>query len=134
MDAGLEITGEEPFNYFMTLFYPADNLLVLDYNRVIKSMNDMTPEQFRTALEEDFEVRPLADGETSRVERRHTYSLYLENKWYKMAIKEEKIDHSTPTTRLDSQIVTDRILNRILGIEDIKRDPRIDFVGGIRGH
>lgn len=118
----------------MTLFYPADNLLVLDYNRVIKSLNDMTAEEFRAALEEDFEVRPMADGESSRVESRHHYSLYLENKWYKMAIKEDKVDHSTPVTRLDSQIVTEKILNRILNIEDIKRDPRIDFVGGIRGH
>lgn len=134
IDAGEQVTGEEPFNFFMTLFYPADNLLVLDYNRVIKSLNDMTHQEFLTALEENFNVRPLADGEDSKVKKRHSYSLYLNNKWYCMEIKEDKIDHSTPVTRLDSQIITNLVLNGILGIEDIKRDPRIDFVGGIRGH
>ena len=65
LDAGLEVTGEEPFNYFMTLFYPADNLLILDYNRVLKSLNDMSTDDFLSALEENFTIRPLADGETS---------------------------------------------------------------------
>ena len=134
LEAGQEVTGEEPFNFFMTLFYPADNLLVLDYNRVIKSLNDMSADQFLAALSESFDLSPLAEGETSRVQQRHSYSLFLENKWYRMAIKEEKIDNSTPVTRLDSQIITNIVLNGILGIEDIKRDPRIDFVGGIRGH
>jgi uncharacterized protein (DUF1015 family) len=134
LEAGQPVTGEEPFNFFMTLFYPADNLLVLDYNRVIKSLNDLSASEFLAALDENFTVSPLADGETSKVERRHTYSLYLDNKWYKMAIKEDKIDHSTPVTHLDSQIITSMVLSGILGIEDIKRDPRVDFVGGIRGH
>lgn len=134
MEAGESVTGEEPFNFFMTLFYPADNLLIMDYNRVIKSLNDLSVEQFMDALKEDFDVRPLADGETSKVESRHNYSLLIENKWYKMALKPEKIDFSTPCTQLDSQILTDKIFAPLLGIEDIKRDPRIDFVGGIRGH
>ena len=132
--AGQEITGEEPFNYFMTLYYPADNLYIMDYNRVIKSLNDLTEEQFMAALEENFEIRPLADGESTTVESRHKYSLHIGGRWYKMAIRQEKLDFSTPVTQLDSQIITDKILTPILGIEDIKRDPRIDFVGGIRGH
>ena len=67
IEAGQEVTGEEPFNFFMTLFYPADNLMCLDYNRVLKSLNEMAPEEFMAALEENFTLRPLADGETSRV-------------------------------------------------------------------
>ena len=67
LEAGQEVTGEEPFNFFMTLFYPADNLMILDYNRVLKSLNEMAPEEFMAALEENFTLRPLADGETSRV-------------------------------------------------------------------
>lgn len=67
LEAGQEVTGEEPFNFFMTLFYPADNLLVLDYNRVIKSLNDMSADQFLAALSESFDLSPLAEGETSRV-------------------------------------------------------------------
>ncbi len=70
-DAGQEVTGEEPFNFFMTLFYPSDNLMILDYNRVIKSLNDMNTEQFKAALEENFTVRPLADGETTKVTKKH---------------------------------------------------------------
>lgn len=118
----------------MTLLYPADNLLILDYNRVLKSLNEMTPDEFLTALSENFDVRPLSDGETSKVEKRHQFSLYLNNTWHKMEIKEDRIDHTSPVTRLDSQIITELVLKGILGIEDIKRDPRIDFVGGIRGH
>jgi len=134
LDAGLEVTGEEPFNYFMTLFYPADNLLILDYNRVLKSLNDMSTDDFLAALEENFTVRPLADGESSKVPARHNYSLFINGKWHVMAIKPERIDYSTPVTQLDSQIINELVLKNILGIEDIKRDNRVDFVGGIRGH
>ena len=71
----------------MTLFYPADNLLILDYNRVLKSLNDMSTEEFMGALEENFTIRPLADGEDSKVKARHSYSLYIDGKWYVMSIK-----------------------------------------------
>ena len=134
LDAGQEVTGDEPFNFFMTLFYPADNLLILDYNRVLKSLNDMSTDDFLAALEENFTIRPLADGETSKVSARHNYSLYINSKWHVMAIKPEKIDFSTPVSQLDSQIINEHVLKQILGIEDIKRDNRVDFVGGIRGH
>jgi uncharacterized protein (DUF1015 family) len=102
IEAGLEVTGEEPFNFFMTLFYPADNLMILDYNRVLKSLNEMAPEEFMAALEENFTLRPLADGETSRVTAKHHYSLYINGRWHAMAIKPEKINFSTPVTQLDS--------------------------------
>ena len=134
LEAGQEVTGDEPFNFFMTLFYPADNLLILDYNRVLKSLNDMSTDDFLAALEENFTIRPLADGETSKVLARHSYSLYINSKWHIMAIKPEKIDFSTPVSQLDSQIINEHVLKQILGIEDIKRDNRVDFVGGIRGH
>ena len=134
IDAGIEVTGEEPFNYFMTLFYPADNLMILDYNRVLKSLNDMSTEEFKGALEENFIIRPLADGETSKVQSKHSYSLFIDNKWHVMSIKPDKIDYATPVTQLDSQIINKHVLEEILGITDIKRDNRVDFVGGIRGH
>ena len=134
IEAGQEVTGEEPFNYFMTLFYPADNLMILDYNRVIKTFNDMTNEEFKSALEVNFTIRPLADGETSKVTKKHEFSLFLDNKWYVMAIKPENIDYATPVSQLDAQIINELVLNNILGIEDVKRDSRVDFVGGIRGH
>ena len=82
----------------MTLFYPADNLMILDYNRVLKSLNDMSTEEFKGALEENFIIRPLADGETSKVQSKHSYSLYIDNKWHVMSIKPDKIDYATPVT------------------------------------
>ena len=118
----------------MTLFYPADNLMILDYNRVIKSLNDMSSAEFMEALSENFDVRPLADGELTKVPKKHQYSLFIDSKWHVMNIKPEKIDYSTPVTQLDSQIINEHVLKNILGIEDIKRDNRVDFVGGIRGH
>lgn len=87
IEAGVEVTGEEPFNFFMTLFYPADNLLILDYNRVLKSLNDMSEDDFMSALEENFELRPLADGESTKVAKRHQYNLYIKNKWFVMTVK-----------------------------------------------
>jgi len=134
IDEGREVTGEEPFNYFMTLFYPADNLMILDYNRVLKSLNDMSTESFMDALEENFIIRALEEGESSKVKAKHTYSLYINNKWHAMSTKPVKLDFSTPVTQLDSQIINEHVLNQILGITDIKRDNRVDFVGGIRGH
>ena len=98
IEAGIEVTGEEPFNFFMTLFYPADNLMILDYNRVLKSLNDMSVQEFMAALEGNFNIRPLADGETTKVKAKHTYSLYMNNRWYVMSVKPEKIDYSTPVT------------------------------------
>ena len=127
-------TGEEPFNFFMTLLYPADNLLILDYNRVIKSLNDLSPEAFLEALGDNFTVTQLEEGQSSKVPQRHSYSLFLGGKWYRMVVKEDKVDQSTPVTRLDSSIITEFVLKAILNIQDIKNDPRIDFVGGIRGH
>jgi len=82
----------------MTLFYPADNLMILDYNRVIKTFNDMSNEEFKNALEENFTISPLADGQTSKVNKKHEFSLFLDNKWYVMAIKPEKIDYATPVS------------------------------------
>ena len=116
LDAGEEVTGEEPFNFFMTLFYPADNLLILDYNRVLKSLNEMSTADFMSALEEDFLIRPLADGETSVVPKKHHYTMYIDNKWHMMQIKPEKVDYGTPVTQLDSQIINELILRKILDI------------------
>lgn len=102
LEAGITVTGEEPFNYFMTLFYPADNLMILDYNRVLKSLNNMSTEEFMARLSDTFTLTPLAEGESSRTKSRHTYSLYINDQWFRMAIKPEKVDWSTPVTQLDA--------------------------------
>ena len=132
--AGLKVTGEEPFNYFMTLLYPADNLYVLDYNRVLKSLGNNTVDQFMAGLKKNFTIKPLPKGADTTVKARHQFSLLLEKKWYTMTLKPSKLNTSSPITQLDSQILTDLIFTPLVGITDIKKDPRIDFVGGIRGH
>ena len=131
---GKQVTGEEPFNYFMTLLYPADNLLILDYNRVLKTIGDLTSAQFLEGLHENYDLEMIPQGGQTKPVERHTFSLLIENQWWKMTLKPEKLDESTPVSRLDSQILNDTIFGPMLGITDLKNDSRIDFVGGIRGH
>lgn len=134
IEQGVEVTGEESFNYFMTLFYPADNLLILDYNRVLKTLNDLTEDQFLEGLKDNYLIEPLAEGASTMPAEKHSFCLLINNKWHSMVLKPEKLDNSTPVTSLDSQILNDTVFGPILGITDLKNDNRIDFVGGIRGH
>lgn len=118
----------------MTLLYPADNLYIMDYNRVFKSINGMQPEEFMTAISEaGFNIEELPAGGNRKPTATHCFTLFIDNKWYTMNLKPEKLDKSTPVSCLDSQILTDNILGPILGITDVKNDARLDFVGGIRG-
>lgn len=134
IDAGDNVTGEEPFNFFMALHYPADNLMILDYNRVLKSLNGLSSSDFIAKMSEHFTINQLAEGTDTKPGATHKFSLYIDNKWHSMVLKEESLDKSTPITQLDSQILTDLVFGPILGITDLKKDNRIDFVGGIRGH
>ena len=118
----------------MTLFYPADNLKILDYNRMLKTLGDLTTAQFIDKLSENFTVAELPAGATSIPAGIHKFTLFLDGKWHSMDLKEGSLDTSTPTSQIDSQILTDLIFAPILGITDLKNDNRIDFVGGIRGH
>lgn len=134
MKSGELVTGEEPFNFFMTLFYPSDSLFVLDYNRVLKTLNGLSSEEFMTKLSVHFELSPLPENASTKPAGLHHFTLLLDGKWHSMALKESSLDKSTPISQLDSQILTDLIFGPILGITDLKNDNRIDFVGGIRGH
>lgn len=119
----------------MSLLYPADNLLVMDYNRVLKTLNGMSEDEFMSGITENFELRLLEEGETSQVPCQHSFSLYIGGKWYRMVLKPEKLEGADdPVSILDSEILTRKLLDPILGIKDLKKDERIDFVGGIRGH
>ena len=129
---GNEYTGEEPFNFFMTLFYPADNLLIMDYNRVLKEL-PCPEEEFVAKLSEHFDISPLTTSDTKPAGI-HKFTLLIGGKWHHMDLKAGSLDESTPTSKLDSQILNDLIFNPICGIVDLKKDSRIDFVGGIRGH
>lgn len=133
-ESGQELTGEEPFMYFMAIHYPESNLKIMDYNRVLKTLGDFTSEQFLEKVSESYDISPLEEGPADpKPQSKGQCSLYLGHKWYSLRVKEEKIDKSNFVKQLDSQLLTDLVLSPILGIHDLRSDERIDFVGGIRG-
>ena len=132
-------TGGEEYNYFMAVCFPESQLKILDYNRVVKDLNGLDEEGLLKVLEEDFEValeskprcgrpaKPYAPAEL------HTFSMYLGNKWYSLKAKPGRYDDTDPIGVLDVTILSNLVLDKILGIKDLRTDKRIDFVGGIRG-
>jgi uncharacterized protein (DUF1015 family) len=126
------VTGDEAFNFFMALHYPADNLVIMDYNRVLKELNGMNNDQFLERLGEHFDITPIEEVD-KKPKAIHTLSLFINQTWFNLALKPASLDTSSPVTVIDSHMLTELVLKPILGIEDIKKDPRIDFVGGIRG-
>ncbi|MCM1349289.1 MAG: DUF1015 domain-containing protein [Firmicutes bacterium] len=125
-------TGNEEYNYFLAVCFPASHLKIIDYNRVVRDLNGLTPQQFLEALNADFEVREMGT-DTYRPSGLHNFSLYLGGKWYSLTAREGRYDDSDPIGCLDVTISSDLILRNILGITDLRSDKRIDFVGGIRG-
>ena len=125
-------TGEEEYNFYMAVCFPADQLTILDYNRVVKDLNGMTPEQFLEALHKNFEVVDKGTEEY-KAQELHEFSLYLEGHWYSLKAKPGTYDPSDPIGVLDVDISSRLILDELLGIQDLRSDKRIDFVGGLRG-
>ena len=125
-------TGTEEYNYLMAVCFPASQLTILDYNRVVKDLNGHSPAEFLTLLEKDFLVSPLGT-EPYRPARLHEFSLYLKGEWYSLMLKPGLVDETDPIESLDVSISSKRILDEILGIKDLRSDKRIDFVGGLRG-
>ena len=125
-------TGTEEYNYLMAVCFPASQLTILDYNRVVKDLNGHSPAEFLTLLEKDFVVSPQGT-ESYRPARLHEFSLYLKGEWYSLMLKPGLVDETDPIESLDVSISSKRILDEILGIKDLRSDKRIDFVGGLRG-
>lgn len=125
-------TGNEEYNYFMAVCFQASQLTILDYNRVVKDLNGLTPEQFINALSKDFIIEKKG-SETYKPLCIHNFSLYLDGCWYSLTAKEGTYNDSDPIGVLDVDISTRLILNEILNIQDLRSDKRIDFVGGLRG-
>lgn len=126
-------TGDEEYNYFMAVCFPETQLKIIDYNRVVKDLNGLTPEQFLSALEEDFTVTPYEGEGECHPSHLHNFSMYLGSKWYSMETKPGRYDDNDPIGVLDVTILSNLVLDKILGIKDLRTDKRIDFVGGIRG-
>ena len=124
--------GDEEYNYFMAVCFPANQLTIIDYNRVVKDLNGLTEEQFLKKLEEHFVVENKGKNEY-RPNKLHNFSLYLGGNWYSLTAKPGTYDDNDPIDQLDVTISSDLILRDILGITDLRSDKRIDFVGGIRG-
>lgn len=125
-------TGEEEYNYFMAVAFPASHLKIIDYNRVVKDLNGLNEEEFLDKLKENFNVEEK--GETVyKPTALHNFSLYLKGKWYSLTAKEGTYDDNDPIGVLDVTVSSNLILRDILGITDLRLDKRIDFVGGIRG-
>lgn len=125
-------TGREEYNYFMAVCFQASQLTILDYNRVVKDLNGLTSEQFIEALKQDFIIEDKG-GRIYKPSHIHNFSLYLDGCWYSLTAKEGTYNDSDPIGVLDVDISTRLILNKILNIQDLRSDKRIDFVGGLRG-
>ena len=125
-------TGNEEYNYFMAVCFQASQLTILDYNRVVKDLNGLTPEQFINALSKNFIIEKKG-SETYKPLCIHNFSLYLDGCWYSLTAKEDTYNDSDPIGVLDVDISTRLILNEILNIQDLRSNKRIDFVGGLRG-
>lgn len=124
--------GDEEYNYFLAVAFPASHLKIIDYNRVVRDLNGLTAEQFLAALEKDFTVQPKG-SEIHTPQALHNFALYLPGQWYSLTPREGRCDDSDPIGVLDVTISSNLILRDILGIHDLRSDKRIDFVGGIRG-
>jgi len=131
-DKNHEHNGEEDYNFFLAVIFPDNQLKIIDYNRVIRDLNGMTPEQLIMKLEDSFEVKEKGT-KIYKPSKLHNFSMYLEGKWYSLTAKKGTYDDSDPIGVLDVTILTEKVLTPVLDIQDLRRSKRIDFVGGIRG-
>ena len=127
--------GDEEYNYFMAVCFPASQLTILDYNRVVKDLNGLSSEEFLAALSKNFDVALVESEEIAAIkpQKLHQFSLYLDKKWYHLDAKEGTFDNNDPIGVLDVDISSRLILDEILNIGDLRSSQRIDFVGGLRG-
>ena len=124
--------GDEEYNYFMSVCFPASQLKIMDYNRVVKDLNGLSEEEFLISLSQNFEIRMVGE-EIYTPDSLHNFSLYLSGKWYSLTAKEGTYDNNDPIGVLDVTISSNLILDEILGIKNLRTSKRVDFVGGLRG-
>ncbi len=122
-------TGEEPWNFYLGIFFPESQLNILPYHRVTTDLNGLTPEQFLAALSNDFTVDSISAAD-AQPPARHSFTLYVDKKWYLLTLKPERVQEGDPVHALDAYLLTHYILNPILGISDLKTDTRIGFISG----
>lgn len=124
--------GTEDYNYFMAVHFPDNQLKIIDYNRVVKDLNGLSKEEFLSKIAEEMTVECVGE-EIYKPSKLHEFGMYLDGQWYKLNAKEGTYNDNDPIGILDVTILSNNVLDKILGIEDLRRSTRIDFVGGIRG-
>ncbi len=126
-------TGEEEFNYFLSVLFPDDQLMIMDYNRVVKDLNGYSFQGFYREVKKRFEVEEITAWKEKKPKERGSFTMYMEGHWFLCKIREKDRRPDDPVADLDVSILQDKLLGPVLGIGDPKTDGRIDFVGGIRG-
>ena len=131
-EANPNYNGQEEFNYFLSVLFPDDQLLIQPYNRTVNSLNGYSKEEFLLKVGENFDIKEL--GKTPYApEEKNTFGMYLDKTWYKLQIKDKFLNPDNPVESLDVSILQNYLLDPILNIKDPKTDENIDFIGGIRG-
>ena len=125
-------TGDEEYNFFLAVHFPDNQLKIIDYNRTVKDLNGLTPTEMIEKIGEDFEVQRCG-AQIYKPDLLHTFSMYLEGEWYQLVTREGRYNDNDPIGVLDVTILSNLILDKILGIKDLRTDKRVDFIGGIRG-
>ena len=133
-----DYTGEEEFNYFLSVLFPDEELYIMDYNRVLKDLNGYSPQEFYEEVVKRFEVEEITEKADKHPEKKGTFTMYLDGRWYACTVRQEDIPRyengvADPVKSLDVSVLQDMLLAPVLGIDDPKTNARIDFVGGIRG-
>jgi uncharacterized protein (DUF1015 family) len=124
--------GDEEYNFFLAVHFPASQLTIIDYNRVIKDLNGLTPASFIGKLGKSFTVEEKGT-DIYKPDRLHNFSMYLEGKWYSLTAREGTYHDDDPIGCLDVTVLSEQVLDPLLDITDLRKSKRIDFVGGIRG-
>lgn len=128
-----DFTGEEEFNYFLSVLFRDKDIFIMDYNRVVKDLNGLTTDEYMLKVSEKFKISTYEGIGPYKPSCKHTYGMYIDGKWYELEAKEGTYNSCDPVDRLDVSILQNNLLKPILGIEDPRTEERIDFVGGIRG-
>lgn len=132
MKANANHTGDEEYCYFLAVTFPASQLKIIDYNRVVRDLNGLSKEEFLSKVSESFEVK-LMGAEIYTPQNLHNFSMYMDGEWYSLTAREGTYNDNDPIGVLDVTVLSDLVLDKILGIADLRTSKRIDFVGGIRG-
>lgn len=126
-------TGREEYNYFLSVIFPHNQMQILDYNRIVKDLKELSKTDFLKAVEEKFDIYSQGSEPASKPRQAREFGMYLGGEWYKLTARPGSFHHKDPVSSLDVSILQENLLRPVLGIGDPRQDNRIDFVGGIRG-